>query len=86
MAINQELLEEATANECRLADGFEDCIIGMCYQFGQQPRVAYDYEKMIKKMMKRDKMSRQEAEEFYSYNIEGAWMGAGTPVYIRLTT
>jgi hypothetical protein len=34
--------------------------------------------------MKRDKMSREEAEEFFDYNVIGAWMGKGTSCFATL--
>ena len=55
------------------ADGFDDCIIGICHRYGQPLLLAYDEEKVIKKLMKRDKMTRQDALEFYTYNIIGSW-------------
>jgi len=45
--------------------------------------LAYDEEKVIKKLMKRDKMTRQDALEFYTYNIIGSWVGKETPVFIE---
>jgi len=45
--------------------GFDDCILGICERFGQSDIVAYDKEKVIKKLMKMDKMTRLEAVEFF---------------------
>jgi hypothetical protein len=63
-----------------LADGFENAIIGTCHRFGQEPVVAYDYEKCIEILMK--DLSREAAEEYFQFNIIGAWVGEYTPVFI----
>lgn len=69
-------------DEALLADGFDDCALGMMTRFGQDPVVIYDRDKVIKKLVKRDKMTYDEAEEFFEYNIIGAWVGEGTPAYL----
>ena len=63
-----------------LVDGFNDAITGMCLQFGQLPVVAYDYEKCIQILMK--DMSRDDALEYFEFNIINAYMGLNTPVFI----
>ena len=65
------------------AEGFDDCVIGVCHRYGQSLLLAYDEEKVIKKLMKRDKMTREDALEFYTFNIIGAWVGKQTPVFIE---
>ena len=65
------------------ADGFDDCVIGVSHRFGEPLILAYDEGKVIKKLMKRDKMTRETAMEFYTYNIIGAWVGKQTPIFIE---
>ena len=77
-----ELLKEENP-EALLADGFEEAIIGICRRYGQVPLATYDYEKCIEILMKRDGMSYEGAVEFFDYNVLGAWVGEGTPVYIQ---
>ena len=43
-------------------------------------KAVYDGYKMIRVLMRRDKMSEEEAREFISYNVEGAHMGPETPI------
>ena len=77
-------IKEAVAeynDEALLMDGFDAAVVGMCYQFGRPPVVAYDREKVIKILMK--DMSSDEAEEFWDHNQVGAWMGESTPVFIE---
>ena len=67
-----------------LADGFEDALIGYVRRFGLESLALYDYEKCIGILMKRDGMGRDEAEEFFEFNVIGAWVGDATPVFARL--
>lgn len=68
--------------DAKSADGYDDCIIGIATPFGAEPVLAYDRSKVIKTLMERDGMSREEADEFFEFNIAGAWVGEGTPVFI----
>ena len=52
-----------------LADGFNDAILGMCMQFGQEHVVAYDYDKCVEILKDRDGMSMDEAIEYIEYNV-----------------
>lgn len=69
--------------ELLLATGFDDCILGICTRFGMEPVVAYDRAKVIDTLVQRDGMSYEDAEEFFAFNIIGAWVGQRTPVYIE---
>ena len=74
----------AEANpEALFADGHDDAIIGIAERYGMQPVAAYNYRLVIEKLMK-DGMSLDDAEEFFEFNIIGAWMGEATPVFIKL--
>ena len=66
-----------------LADGFDEAIDGMCIQFGQLPIVAYDYNKCINILIKRDGMSEAQAIEYFDFNVVGSYMGPNSPVFIR---
>jgi len=65
-----------------LADGFNEAIIGMCERFGMFPVVAYDKDKCINILVQRDNMSYEEAIEYFDFNVIGAYMGEGTPVFV----
>lgn len=66
------------------ADGFDDAIIGVASRFGQEDIIAYDYDKCCRILVRGDKMSLAEAEEFMDYNVLGAYVGEGTPTFISL--
>ena len=63
-------------------DGFEDCIVGNAERFNMDPVFCYDYDKVITKMVKSG-MTEEQAVEYYEYNMLGAWVGEGTPVFLR---
>jgi hypothetical protein len=64
-----------------LADGFESAFIGIGRQFGY-PISVYDKEKCIK-ILEEQGMSTGEAEEYFSFNTEGAWVGEQTPIFLE---
>lgn len=68
--------------EALLCDGFDDAIIGMAERINLNSVVAYSVEKMLDIMVNRDGMTYEEALEYYDYNIQGAWMGDNTPIFI----
>ena len=78
-----QLLEEINP-EALLADGFEDAYIGVCEVFNRPPLAAYDRDKCIEILMERDGMDRDDAEEYFNFNVSGSWVGDNTPVYITL--
>ena len=67
-----------------LADGFEDAVIGYIEGMREAAVVVYDREKCIQILMK--DMSHEEAEEYFAYNVEGAYVGEMTPVYMITAT
>jgi hypothetical protein len=62
------------------ADGFDDAIIGIAERIGMEPVVAYDINKIIE-ILARD-MPKEDAVEYFEFNILGAYMGERTPVFI----
>jgi hypothetical protein len=83
---NEEIkLEVAAVNEeALLADGFEDALIGYCERCGMSPVALYDQDKCISILMKRDGMTREDAEEYFSFNTLGAFVGEATPMFAKL--
>ncbi len=64
----------------KTADGFDSCIIGK----DSKDRAVYDADGMIETLMVRDGMTREDAEDFFWYNIDGAYVGEDTPIYTFL--
>jgi hypothetical protein len=67
--------------EFLLADGFEDAFLGVAYGKMREPVACYDRKKCISILMSGG-MSEEEAEEFFGFNTEDAWVGEKTPVFI----
>ena len=59
---------------------YDEAIIGVMERAGGSPVIAYDTQKILD-ILERS-MSVEEAQEFFEYNILGAYMGDKTPVYI----
>ena len=64
------------------ADGYDKAIIGQGNQGTKSPVLVYDAEKVIDILCKRDGMTDEEALDYFSYNIEGAWVGENTPIFV----
>ena len=75
---NLEIVCEAYPDEQFLsADGFEDAIVGV-----YDGRLVYSNLKCIEILMVRDGMSQEEAIEYFDFNVEGAYMGEKTPIWV----
>jgi len=61
-------------------DGFDDCIIGIVYRCAFQPVLLYDEEKCLQNL-ERTGLSQEDAKEHFDFNVSGAYMGEGTPMF-----
>jgi hypothetical protein len=61
------------------ADGFDEAIIGQEYHDG---RYVYSIERILEILMLRDDMTMDDAMDYFSFNIGGAYVGEMTPLYI----
>jgi len=79
----QETLENCLYDDetVKLADGFEDAFVGIGRQFGK-PMAVYNKFKCIELLIK-EGMSEEEAEEYFSFNVEGAYVGENTPIFLE---
>jgi hypothetical protein len=78
----REYLSEIDENLI-LWNGFDDAVIGLGERCGLSV-VAYSKDKIIHILMKRDKMTDEEALEYYEYNILNSYVGENTPITIEL--
>tara|TARA_B100000700_G_C14992028_1_gene831799 strand:+ start:655 stop:939 length:285 start_codon:yes stop_codon:yes gene_type:complete len=70
--------------DTRVADGFDEAVIGVAYRFGFQPVIAYDYERCVEILMSGDDgMTYEDAIDYMEYNVLGAYMGDGMPCFIQ---
>ena len=84
-----EAYYETTGVQLPHAVGYEHCIIGVSEPSGflegdSEPRVVYDKGKILETLMSEDGMDEEEAEEFFSFNIIGSYIGKHTPIYIEV--
>jgi hypothetical protein len=69
-----ELVEIAKDPELMFADGFDDAISGY-FDNGKIKVVVYDREKCID-IIEGD-------EEYFEFNVEGAYVGLRTPIFVE---
>lgn len=65
----------------RLDGGFDHCVVGIDHGHN---RLIYDAEQVVAVLRERDGLDEDAAWEYFEYNIASAYIGASTPVYIRL--
>ena len=65
--------------EAILWDGFDDAVVGIGQRCGMSPVAIYDRGKCIEVLM-RDLASHEDAEEYFSYNVDGCYAGEHTPI------
>ena len=63
------------------ADGYDSAIIGISLRDGVEI-VAYDSAEVIRILRCRDGISQAEAEDFFEFNVLGAWVGEKTPMFL----
>tara|TARA_B000000609_G_C23969874_1_gene238682 strand:- start:138 stop:449 length:312 start_codon:yes stop_codon:yes gene_type:complete len=65
--------------ESVVLDGLDNAIEG----YDKDGRIIYSVYNIIETLMERDGMTYEEAVEFYDFNIEGAYMGEYTPIFLH---
>ena len=77
------ILEQYSDEEFLSADGFDDAIIGVAYDKTTSVyRLVYSKMKCIEILISRDKMNKEDAEEYFDFNVEGAYVGEKTPIWV----
>lgn len=61
-----------------LADGFNEALIGVT----TKNIAVYDIDKCFKVLIKQG-MSEEDAIDYFYFNVEGAYVGEQTPIYIH---
>jgi hypothetical protein len=62
-------------------EGMDEALVGYAVQWGSPPLAVYDAEKIVEVLSK--DMSLEEAQEFFEFNIECAYLGPGTPLILH---
>jgi len=77
------IVEHYPEEDLLSADGFEDCILGVTYEKSAGVyKLVYSRAKCIEVLMTRDGMTEEEAQEYFDFNVEGAYMGEKTPIWV----
>jgi hypothetical protein len=63
------------------AESYDKCILGIASRIGMDDCVAYDRSKVIAELMAGG-MTEEDAEDFFSFNMAGAYVGPRTPIFI----
>tara|TARA_R110001583_G_scaffold74729_2_gene206711 strand:- start:3350 stop:3676 length:327 start_codon:yes stop_codon:yes gene_type:complete len=69
--------------EALTADGLGQAIVGFGGQYPMQPVAVYDYDKCVEVFMEQG-MSEEEAIEWMEFNVVSAYLGEGTPIFIKM--
>jgi hypothetical protein len=81
----QDLVDMTDDPDLLFADGFDDAILGVASRCGQPTIVVYDRAKCIDILMLGNDLpipTREIAEEYFAFNVEGAWIGPRTPAFL----
>jgi hypothetical protein len=81
MKLDMSYIDEFAEGAVILTD-LNDAILGITEEFGNGPRILYSKSKIINILCERDKMTEEEAEEFYDYNILGLYAGEQNPIFL----
>jgi len=77
-----EILKYYPEEEFLMADGFSEAIIGV---EENEMRLIYSVSKCLKILMfppnDSEGMSEEEANEFFTFNVSGAYVGEKTPIW-----
>lgn len=57
-------------------------IVGVAQRIGFGPVVVYDRAKLVQAFVEQG-MDQEDADEWVSFNVEGAFMGEGTPLILE---
>lgn len=77
-------LDREYEGEILLAQGFDPALIGIAegwFTGNSHRKVAlYDFGRCVEVLLQQG-LSEEDAEEYMSYNVTGAYVGEGTPVF-----
>lgn len=73
-----QILEHYDDEEILIADGFDEAIIGID---PNQMRLIYSVTRCLEILVTRDNMSLEDAIEYFSFNVSGAYVGEKTPIW-----
>ena len=64
------------------AEFFDRFLLGVAERCGMEPVFVYDLDAIREAYVSEEGMTYEEADEHLSFNTLGAWLGAGTPLFL----
>ena len=64
-------------------EAFNDALIGYGERCALGPIAVYDTNRVLSILEEKFKMTSEEANEWFDYNILGAYMGENTPLFVN---
>lgn len=77
-AIINDITEKYPDEQFLVADGFDEDIIGVDEQ---EMRLIYSVSKCLNILEKDKDMSELDAQEYFAFNVSGAFFGKKTPIW-----
>jgi len=65
-----------------ILDNLDGAIIGVTEEFGNGPRILYSVNKILDILTNGGAIDREEALEYYYYNIVGGYFGEQNPIFL----
>jgi hypothetical protein len=76
-----EFADKFPDHEVIRLDGLDDACVGYVRWGGHQPILVYSISTLFD-AWKKDGMDQTDCEEWFEFNVIGAWMGEGTPAFL----
>ena len=84
MSIADDIAERWPDDDILQIDGYDSAIIGVGERCVQPPCLVYDSDKIM--ALLRQDMDDDDAQEWFDFNIAGAWIGDRTPILVTRWT
>lgn len=75
--------DQPEQNIVMLAHGFNRGFLGMVQEWNGRVRAVYDFDRCVRVLVRRDKMTEEEAVEFMEFNVVGSYVGEETPLFVK---
>ena len=67
------------------AEGLDEALIGTAFRIDLGEILVYDYDKCVDIFMDINGWTEDEAIEWVDFNVVGAYVGEGTPIFVKLS-
>ena len=74
-------VSESYGGDILFCDGLDHALLGVALRFGQEPVACYSLPRVLSGFVA-EGMSPEEAQEYFDFNVIGAWVGEMTPCFV----